>query len=80
MPKFLCSYAYDVPHYADFTVEAKDISEAEQIVQTVLQNGYFYQVQGQPDDMHQNKRVLVYGHADDRTRPTMQQLIDENKQ
>lgn len=45
MPKYLCSYAYDVPHYADFTIEAADRKEAEKKIQAALKAGRFQNVE-----------------------------------
>lgn len=36
LPRFLLSYAYDVPHYADFVVEAQDEEHALAIAQALL--------------------------------------------
>lgn len=44
MPRFACSYAYDVPHYFDFTVEAKDEAEAEEKIKKALEDGVFANV------------------------------------
>ena len=36
MAKFLCSYAYDVPCYADFYLEAENEEAAEKLIQEKL--------------------------------------------
>jgi hypothetical protein len=46
MPKFSLSYAYDVPHYADFIVEAPTKEEALRIATEALNAGKFSHVTG----------------------------------
>lgn len=45
---YLMSYAYDVPHYADFTIQADSKEEAIAIAQAALDNGKFDNVVGEP--------------------------------
>ncbi len=62
MPQFNCSYAYDIPHYVDFTVEAETEAEAEAIMKARLEQGCFCQVAGEAcyDNMTA-ERVFVSG-------------------
>jgi hypothetical protein len=64
MPKFVCSYAYDVPCYTDFVVEAASEVEAENIIQAALRAGRFATVTAEPNDMDvdlDSQRVFVQG-------------------
>ena len=64
MPKFLCSYAYDVPHYADFWAEAPDEEAAEKLIQEKLEAGAFSGAVGSPClENAGNDRVFVSGQA-----------------
>jgi hypothetical protein len=65
MPKFLCSYAYDVPCYADFYVEADSEEAAEKLIQEKLEAGAFSAVVGRPcwENAGENERVFVSGEA-----------------
>ena len=67
MPKFKCSYAYDVPCYYDFTVEAADEAEAEKKIEEALVNRKFDKIGCDPcfEDAGYNPRVFVSGPADD---------------
>jgi hypothetical protein len=57
--KFVISYAYDVPNFADFLVDAKDENEALEKAQQALSSGRFAGVKGQPDDSIGEERVFV---------------------
>lgn len=62
MPKFNCSYAYSVPCYADFMVEAENEEAAEKIIQEALENGCFASVSGDPSwGDTSDDRVFVSG-------------------
>jgi hypothetical protein len=67
MPKFRCSYAYDIPAYFDFTVEAADEAEAEKKIEEALTNRKFDKICCDPsfEDGGDNPRVFVSGPADD---------------
>ena len=67
MPKFACSYAYDVPHYADFVVEAPSREAAKAVIDQALADGRFSPVSGTAWYENQcNDRVFVHeGEADD---------------
>ena len=67
MAKFLCSYAYDVPCYADFYVEADSEEAAEKLIQEKLKSGEFSGVAGEPcwENAGDNERVFVSGEAVD---------------
>jgi hypothetical protein len=71
MPKFLCSYAYDVPCYADFYVEADTEEAAEKLIQEKLESGAFSGVAGNPcwENAGDNERVFVSGEARERDDP-----------
>ncbi len=78
MPKFNCSYAYDVPCYADFVVEAADEAAAENLIQEALRAGRFQHVTGRLcwENGVDNERVFVSGpQREDRGDETMEQLI-----
>jgi hypothetical protein len=65
MPRFLCSYAYDVPCYADFYVEADNEKAAEKLIQEKLEAGAFSGVVGKPfwENAGENERVFVSSEA-----------------
>ena len=65
MPRFLCSYAYDVPCYADFYVEAVSEEAAEKLIQEKLEAGAFSGVVGSPcwENAGENERVFVSSEA-----------------
>ena len=60
MPKFKCVHAYQIPHYAEFTVEADSREQANAIVQEALAAGKFNDVAGLPYyDGVSNQQVWV---------------------
>ena len=63
--KFVISYAYDVPNYADFLVDAKSEKEALKKAEAAFLSGKFSRVHCQPDDTMQNERVFVLRAARD---------------
>jgi hypothetical protein len=65
MPRFLCSYAYDVPCYADFYVEADSEEAAEKLIQEKLEAGAFSGAVGDPcwENAGENERVFVSSEA-----------------
>jgi hypothetical protein len=68
MPRFKCSYAYDVPHYFDFTVEAADEAEAEKKIAKALEDGVFGDHDDKASPCYENAddaRVFVSGQDDD---------------
>jgi hypothetical protein len=82
MPKFLCSYAYDVPCYADFWVEAPDEAAAEKLIQEKLEGGAFSGIVGSPcwENAGENERVFVSGEAaeDDDPGVSLDELLSES--
>jgi hypothetical protein len=58
--KFVISYAYDVPHYADFVVDANNEKEALKKAKAAFLLGIFDTVSCQPDDSVFNERVFVH--------------------
>ena len=71
MPRFICSYAYDLSCFADFTVEAPSERAAQQRIQQALKAGRFTNVECSSayDNEAKNHRVFVLGPArpDDHT-------------
>lgn len=69
MPKFKCSYAYDVPCYFDFTVEAPDEKSAEELATKALQSGTFDPIWGKVDEeagaVPDSERVFVSTQCED---------------
>ena len=63
--KFVISYAYDVPNYADFLVDAKNENEALKKAKAAFSSGKFNGVYCQPDDTMKNERVFVLRAARD---------------
>jgi hypothetical protein len=65
MPKFTCSYAYDIACYADFVVEAKTEKAACRKIRKALRDGRFENVEAQPcwENGAANQRVFVQGPA-----------------
>ena len=83
MPKFLCSYAYDVPCYADFYVEADTEEAAEKLIQEKFEAGAFSGVVGKPcwENAGENERVFVSGEAakDDDPGVSLDELLAETE-
>lgn len=71
MPKYFCSYAYDIPCYADFYVEAENVTEAEKLIRQELESGAFSAVNGIPfwEGAGGNDRVFVSGKVTDDNDP-----------
>jgi hypothetical protein len=65
MPKFICSYAHDIPCYADFVVEAKSEKAALRKIRKALRQGKFETTETQPywENGPDNERVFVQGPA-----------------
>ena len=61
--KFVISYAYEVPHYADFVVNARDKNAAFKKAKAALRTGRFSGASCQPDDSMWNERVFVMRKA-----------------
>jgi hypothetical protein len=62
--KYFMSYAYDIPFYADFVVEAESEEAAEAIAEQALKDGKFSNVSGTPFyDNLDNERVFSSGVA-----------------
>jgi hypothetical protein len=80
MPKFICSYAHDIPCYADFVVEAKSEKAALRKIRKALRKGKFQAVNTQPfwENGPENERVFVQGPAKPHsTSITLKQLVGE---
>ena len=65
MPKFVCSYAYDIACYTDFVVEAKTERAARRQIRKALREGRFANVSADPcwENGPDNERVFVQGPA-----------------
>jgi len=65
MPKFVCSYAYDIACYADFVVEAKTEKAAHRQIRKALSEGRFENASAVPcwENGPDNERVFVQGPA-----------------
>jgi hypothetical protein len=83
MPKFFCSYAYDVPCYADFHVEAESEDAAQKLIQEKLESGAFSGVSGSPfwENAGENERVFVSGEVSHEDNPivSLDELLAEAK-
>ena len=71
MPKFNCSYAYDVSCYYNLTIEAADEREVQAKLEEALKAEKFGDCCGKPDwgSAPQNERVFVSGLADNQDAP-----------
>ena len=82
MPKFFCSYAYDVPCYADFYVEAESAEAAEKLIKEKLESGVFSGVRGAPfwENAGGNERGFVSGKVADADDPgiSLDELLAES--
>ena len=70
MPRFTCSYAYDVPHYFDFTVTAKNEKEALRKCQKALEAGKLCDYDDHAGPCYENSnsaRVFVVSPDEDTT-------------
>ena len=65
MPKYACSYAFDIACYADFVVEAKTEKAALRRIRKALRKGWFENVTAQPcwENGTDYERVFVSGLA-----------------
>ena len=65
MPKFLCTYAHDIPCYADFVVEAKSELAAMRKLKKALREKKFEGVDADPwwENGPENERIFVQGVA-----------------
>jgi hypothetical protein len=78
MPKFICSYAYDIACYADFVVEAKNKRAALRKINQALKTGKFENVNATPcwENGSTNERVFVQGPVTDHSpATTLEELI-----
>ncbi len=83
MPKFVCSYAYDIACYADFVVEAKTQRAALGQIRKALRDGRFANVSAQPcwENDASHERVFVQGVASEHApETTLAELIGEEHQ
>jgi hypothetical protein len=62
--KYIISYAYDLPFYADFLVEARNKKAALKRARAAFLAGRFNEVHGRHDDTVRNNRVFVLRSAD----------------
>ena len=77
MSKFVCSYAHDIPCYADFVVEAKSELAALRKINKALRERKFETVNAEPwwENGPENERVFVQGPAKEHsTETTLEQL------
>lgn len=82
MPKFICSYAHDIPCFADFIVEAHSERAALRKLQRVLKAGRFDNVDPTPcwENGPTNERVFVQGKATEHApTTTLEEIINERK-
>jgi len=80
MPKFVCSYAYDIACFADFIVEAKSEKAALRKIRKALRDGKFAKVDATPcwENGSSNERVFVQGEATEHApATTLAELIGE---
>lgn len=65
MPRFLCSYAYDISCFADFTLEAETEAAAQTQLEAMLARGCFENVAAHPcfENGPDHERVFVSGLA-----------------
>jgi hypothetical protein len=63
--KYVVSYAYDAPNYADFLVRAKNKKEALKKTKAAFRSGRFRGVQCEADDTMYNERVFILRTADE---------------
>lgn len=58
---YICAYAYDMPHYADFVVKARTKSQAQKIINVAVKTGQLKHVEGESDGSSTNERGFVMG-------------------
>jgi len=77
MPKFICSYAYDITCFTDFTVEAKSERAALRKIQRAFKAGRFTNVDTRPcwENGLVNERVFVQSEATEPPVVTMEDLV-----
>lgn len=82
MPKFVCSYAYDIACYADFVVEARTQRAALRQIRKALRDGRFANVSAQPcwENDASHERVFVQGVATEHApETTLAELLGEHQ-
>jgi hypothetical protein len=80
MPKFECSYAFDIACFADFVVEAKSERAALRHIRKALREGKFENVDASPcwENGATHERVFIVGPAGKfSTTTTLAELINE---
>jgi hypothetical protein len=81
---YVCAYAYDMPHYVDFKVEAANEKEAKKIIERALREKEFDNVIAEPDGDIDFMRVFVMQEVtDERDReylPSLKELITQNNE
>ncbi len=80
MPKYVCSYAYDIACFADFVVEATSELAALRKIRKALRAGKFADVDVTPywENDSSNERVFVQGVADEHSPDTtLAELLGE---
>lgn len=65
MPRYLMSYSYNVPAFADFTVEAPNRDEALRHARAALSYGAFFKIAAAPEpDLAEDFAVELIGMAE----------------
>jgi hypothetical protein len=80
MPTFVCSYAHDIPCYADFVIQAKNEKAALRKIRKCLREGKFQYVETLPNWENEptNQRVFVHGLAQKHSPDTtLEELVDQ---
>lgn len=80
MPKFVCSYAHDIPCYKDFVIEARSERAAMRVLKKALRESKFANVNAVPwwENGPSNERVFIQGEAGEHSPDTtLAELIGE---
>jgi len=80
--KYLLSYTYEIPCYADFTVDATSKKEALAIAKKALKEGRFDNVFPEPDNEAMGRRPSVFvldPAPEEDCYDTMEELISDGE-
>jgi len=84
MKRFIVTFAYDVPHYLDFAVEAESAETAEAIARAKLEAGELDRINHLAKASYEDQseeRIFSHGEQDDEEWPTetLDELLEENQ-
>jgi hypothetical protein len=77
MKKYTCAYAYDVPHYFEFDVEAESEAEAQRKIDDAFERGIFdHAIATMELEATDNYRCVVWGESEEDLSDEEKPLLD----